>query len=418
MDLVSYQQQALSLNQLNDVVIDKNTLINGQGILYNSTSKKWENSDISGGGGGGGLTGTNLAALFLDGTQGNAFGDAITSNVGATGFAMNVDRTNKRIGINKNNPTVTLDVAGNSILGGNLTVNGTADFTDNSQTIKISEEKIGLTTGTNELKLYSSNLPATLEGLTTVDSTNKKTSSSAFRTYDPVAPDVANTTDTNSYYKMRLRAGTDRQTIATPAFDIQEVFPAAPPLEFPTQQVVEYQNKVPLHKPICMMRTAGPIIVSPATARVVSVLGQQRGVPFFDDSVLYDPLNMRSRLTAGTGWNKWGAPVVYRVPDLRVGWTISWSIHGTWTSGASNRCDLYLNQFRNGALFRTILIHQLEADREFWLVGKRTFLTWTSALNEDFDPTTDDYELEIANQGAHDFIFNEATCEAECWIAQ
>lgn len=403
------------VNSALDTEIDKNTLLTGQVLTWDNSIKRWTNA--AGGGGGGLITGTDDAAVFKNGTNGEGDPNGITRVPGNSGYVMNLDTANNRVGVNKQNPTVTLDV------NGDLAVAGVADFTDNSQTIKISEEKIGLTTGINELKLYSANLPAALEGLTTVDSTNKKTSSSAFRSYEPLAPDIPNTTDTNSIYKMRLRRGTDRQTIATPAFDIQEAFPAAPPLQFPTQQVVEYQNKVPLHKPVVLMRTAGPIIVSPATTRIVSVLGQRRGVPFFDDSMLYDPLNMRSRLTAGTGWNKWGAPVVFRARDLRLGWTISWSIHGTWlsASGSSNRCDLYLNQYRNGALLRNILIHQLEANREFWLIGKRTMLSWSTAFNEDFDPSLDDYELEISNQstgGGHDFQFNEANCEAECWIAQ
>jgi len=318
---------------------------------------------------------------------------------------MNLDTANKRVGVNKTTPATTLDVG------------GIAQFTDNLQTISISEQKIGLTTaGPNELKLYSANLPAVPSGLTTIDSVAQKTGSSAFRSYDPDNVDVANTTDEDSIYKIRLERGTRTQTIATPAFDIQESYAGI--LGFPTQQIVEYQNKVPLNKPICVSRTAGPQIVSPATIRVVSSLGTQRGAPFFDDNVIYDPCQMRAKLTAGTAWNSFGAPVAYRVSDLKVGWTINWSIHGTWASGSSNRCDVYVVQYRNGVVLRNILVQQLESDTEFWCIGSRTLLSWSPSFIEDFDVLTDYYEVEIANQSTHDFTFNQADITAECWLAQ
>jgi hypothetical protein len=127
---------------------------------------------------------------------------------------------------------------------------------------------------------------------------------------------------------------------------------------------------------------------------------------------------MRAKLTGGSGWNSFGAPVAYRVADLKVGWTINWSIHGTWASGSSNRADVYVVQYRNGVLLRNILVQQLESDVEFWCIGSRTFLTWSPSFVEDFDVLTDYYEVEITNQSTHDFTFNQADIPAECWLAQ
>ena len=393
-----------TIGQLRDVNINPTTLTSGQVVSYDATTQLWVNS-AGGGGGGATITGTDNAVVFKNGLNGDAPSDGITKQVASGGFTMNLDTTAKRVGINKINPATTLDVG------------GIAQFTDNLQTITISEQKIGLTTaGPNELKLYSHNLPAVVSGLTTIDSNVKKTGSSAFRSYDPDNVDVANTTDENSIYKIQLSLGTTKQSAATAAFDIQENYAGI--LGFPTSQVVEYQNKVPLNKPICVCRSAGPQVVAPATVRVVSSLGTQRGAPFFDDNVIYDPCQMRAKLTGGTGWNSFGAPVAYRVSDLKVGWTINWSIHGTWASGSSNRCDVYINQYRNGVALRNILVQQLEADVEFWCIGSRTLLSWTTALNEDFDPTLDYYEVEISNQSTHDFTFNQADITAECWLAQ
>ena len=390
------------LGELRDVNINPATLVSGQVVSYNATTQLWENN-AGGGGGGATITGTDNAVVFKNGLNGDAPSDGITKQVASGGFTMNLDTTSKRVGINKINPATTLDVG------------GIAQFTDNLQTISISEQKIGLTTaGPNELKLYSANLPAVPSGLTTIDSVIKRTGSSAFRSYNPDAFDAPNTTDEDSIYKIKLSTGTTKQSVATSAFDIQENYSAT--LGFPTSQIVEYQNKVPLNKAICVSRSAGPQVVAPANVRVVSSLGTYSGV-FFTDTCVYDPCQMRAKKT-GNSWLSFGAPVVYRVSDLKVGWTINWSIHGTWASGSSNRADVYIIQYRNGVLFRTILVQQLEADIEFWCIGSRTLLSWTTSLNEDFDPTTDYYEVEISNQSTHDFTFNQADITAECWLAQ
>ena len=393
-----------TLGEIRNVNINTNTLATGQVVAYNSSTQLWENSVGGGGGGGATISGTDNAVVFKNGVNGDAPSDGITKSVAAGGYTINLDTSNKRVGINKINPTTTLDV------------DGEADFTDNSQTIKISEELIGLTTGTNELKLYSGNLPAVVDGLTSVDSVNKKVSSSALRSLDPTAFDVANSSDLDSVYKIKLQDGTDRQGVATPAFDIQEPFR---PLAFPTGQIVEYQNKVPLQKPIIISRNLGPQIIAPAGSRVVTAFGIRRNAPFFDDGMTYDPCNMRAKLT-GVGWNSAGAPVVYRVADLKLGFTISWNIHGTWTGPGAplNRGDVYVIQYRNGVVLYNHLVQQLEQETECWWIGKKTFLGWDATALEDFDPTTDYYEVELSNLAAVDLQYNSAFVEIECWLAQ
>ncbi len=397
--------QPESIGSLSDVDINNATLSTGQVLAYDSTDQLWKNGP-GGGGGGATMFGTDDAVIFKQATNGNTFTGGITRNVTLPNYTINLDTTSKRVAINKNNPATTLDV------------NGIAQFTDNLQTIKISEQKIGLTSAApNELKLYSANLPAVPSGLTTIDSVAKKVSSSAFRSYNPDNFDVANTTDLHSVYKMKLQDGTTRQTITTTAFDIQEAFR---PLAFPTGQIVEYQNKLPLQKPIIISRNLGPQTIAPATIRVVSSFGSRRNAPFFDDGMIYDPCNMRAKLT-GNGWLSAGAPVVYRVADLKLGFTISWNIHGTWTGGGGgllHRGDVYVVQYRNGAVFRNHLVQQLEQEEEIWWIGKKTFLGWDVVTGEDFDPLTDYYEVELTNQGGVDLTYNSALVEIECWLAQ
>jgi len=392
-----------TLGQLRDTNINPNTLATGQVVSYDATTQLWVNT-AGGGGGGATITGTDEAAVFKNGVNGDAPSTGISKNATAAGYTMNLDTANKFVGINKNNPTTTLDV------------NGIADFTDNSQTIRISDELIGLTTGTNALKLYSGNLPAVVDGLTSVDSVNKKVSSSALRSLDPTAFDVANSSDLDSVYKMKLQDGTTRQTITTPAFDIQEAFR---PLAFPTGQIVEYSNKLPLQKPIIISRNLGPQIIGPASSRVVTSFGLRRNAPFFDDGMTYDPCNMRAKLS-GVGWNSAGAPVVYRVADLKLGFTISWNIHGTWAGPGAplNRGDVYVVQYRNGVILYNHLVQQLEQETECWWIGKKTFLGWDATALEDFDPLTDYYEVELSNLAAVDLQYNSAFVEIECWLAQ
>lgn len=391
-----------TMGQIKDSKIDVDTLANGDILQYNSTERLWENA-VGGGGGGASITGTDEAAVFKSGVN-TGEGDAggITRNITLAGYCMNLDTTNKFVGINLQNPSIQLDIAGGM------------HITDGANKIEIDGENIGIISGTDPLTLFSNNASAVADGLTTIDSSAKKTGSSAFRSLNPTTFDVANTTDENSIYKIQLRLGTERQAIATPAFDIQEAFR---PLSFPTNQIVEYQNKVPIQKPIIISRNLGPQTILPSTVRVVTSFGVRRNAPFFDDAMTYDPCNMRAKLT-GVGWNSAGAPVVYRQVDIKLGFTISWNIHGTW-AGAGQRADVYIVQYRNGVVLYNHLVQQLEQDREVWCIGKKTFLGWDATAGEDFDPTTDYYEVEFANMSvATNLTYNSALVEIECWLAQ
>ena len=397
-----------TIGELRNVQINPATLVNGQVVSYNAIKSVWENTAGGGGGGGATITGTDDAVVFKNGANGDAVSNGITKNTALNGYTASLDTTNKRVAINHTAGAITET----------FEVNGTASFTDNLQTIKISEQRIGLTSAApNELKLYSANLPAVVDGLTTIDSVAKKTGSSAFRSLNPTNFDVANTTDEDSIYKIKLETGTLRQSVPTPAFDIQEAFR---PLAFPTGQIVEYSNKLPLQKPIIISRNLGPQTIAPASVRVVTAFGLRRNAPFFDDGMTYDPCNMRAKLT-GNGWNSAGAPVAYRVADLKLGFTISWNIHGTWTGGGGgplHRGDVYVVQYRNGVVLYNHLVQQLEQEGEIWFVGKKTFLGWDVGAGEDFDPLTDYYEVELTNQGGVDLTYNSAQVEIECWLAQ
>jgi hypothetical protein len=396
-----------TIGQLRNVNINPATLVNGQVVSYNSTTSVWENTAGGGGGGGAVISGTDDAVVFKNGSNGDAVSNGITKNTALNGYTASVDTTNKRLAINH--------TAG--AISETLEVNGTGLFTDGIDSLKIDGDKVGLSTGINKLRFYNRNLITPTSGLVQIDSQIKQIESSSFRSYDPDAFDTPNTTDLDSIYKIKLEGGTIRQTVATPAFDIQEAFR---PLSFPTGQIVEYSNKLPLQKPIIISRNLGPQTIAPATVRVVTSFGLRRNAPFFDDGMTYDPCNMRAKLT-GVGWNSAGAPVVYRVADLKLGFTISWNIHGTWVGGGGgllHRGDVYVVQYRNGVILYNHLVQQLEQEGEIWFVGKKTFLGWDVISGEDFDPLTDYYEVELANQGGVDLTYNSAQVEIECWLAQ
>lgn len=391
--------------QLLDTEINFNTLTAGDVLTWEATEEVWINA--AGGGGGGGVVGTDDDALFKQGGNANTFTNGITRNPANTGRALTLDTTNLRLGIGGSgvatNPVNTLEVQ------------GTARVASGTNELEINGETIGLVAGINKLKFYNRNLIVPTSGLVQIDSLIKQIESSSFRSYDPDAFDVANTTDEDSIFKIKLQDGTLRQAVATLAFDIQEPFR---PLSFPTGQIVEYSNKLPLQKPIIISRNLGPQTIAPAGVRVVSSFGTRRNAPFFDDGMHYDPCNMRAKLTGGSGWNSCGAPVVYRVAGLKLGFTISWNIHGTWTAPAVNRGDVYIVQYRNGVALYNHLVQQLEQEGESWWIGKKTFMGWDATAGEDFDPLTDYYEVELANLAGVDLIYNSCRVEVECWLAQ
>lgn len=405
MGKVSYSTRGEpAVEQLLNTAIDINTLAPGDGLIWDATNEVWVNGA---GGGGGGVTGTDDHVLFKQGGIANTFTNGISRDPTDPSMTINLDTASKRVGINKQNPTTSLDVGGNSKF--------TSSF-PGTDTTSINGNLVGVITGTNALTLYSSNLPAVASGTTTVDSTNKKTSSSAWRSYDPDAFDTPNTTDTDSIYKVKLQLGMDKE-LGGGVFDIQEDYNTLG-TGFPTGQVTEYQNKMNINNPIIIGRVATGAVVGVASVYTISSFGAFFGAPFFHDRCYYDPMQMRSR-KSGSGWVWAGAPTVYRVSDTKVGWTIKWYFEGIWaSSNTNNRLHMYCNQYRNGSLFRTFLVGVSNNADTCFMNGERTFAGWQGFVNEDFDVLTDDWLVEVANQGQHDITVNLAQVELRCWLAQ
>ncbi len=385
------------LGQIKDVALDN--VQNADILQYDDTTRNWKNV-VGGGGGGATITGIDDAAVFKSGTnQGEGDNAGITRIPASLGYTMNLDTANKFVGINQINPSVQLDIAGGM------------HITDGSNKIEIDGENIGIISGTDVLTLFSHNTNLSGSNLR-VNSLEKKAECSAWRSNDPRSFDTPNTTDTDSIYKIKLQRGMDKEA-GGGLFDAQENY--NPTLGFPSGQITEYQNQMNINKPVALARVATGIAVAPASVYVISSMGTQTA---FQDQMLYDPMQMRSRLTF-TAWVFCGAPTIYRVADLKVGWTIKWYFNGRWLApSANNRMHMYVNQFRNGILLRTYLVQVSNNDQTCMMSGERTFLTWSNGFNEDFDVLTDDWQVEIANQGTSDLRVDLGQCEFYCWKAQ
>jgi len=126
---------------------------------------------------------------------------------------------------------------------------------------------------------------------------------------------------------------------------------------------------------------------------------------------------MRSR-KIGSGWVYAGAPTQYRVEDIRAMLKVRWYFEGRWiSSNPANRIDMYVNQYRNGALFRTFLVGVSNNANTCFMSGERNFLGYAN-LGEDIDWSQDDFLVEIANMGSFDIIVDLAQVEMEWIIAQ
>jgi len=391
-----------TLGQIKDTKINTDTLANGDVLQYNSSLNVWENA-VGGGGGGASITGTDEAAVFKSGIQ-QGEGDAagITRNATLAGYTMNLDTVNKFVGINKANPSVQLDIA------------GAVHITDGTNKIEIDGENIGIISGTDNLVLFSHNQSGTLHANLEVNSNRKLASAACWRSYEPALFDTAISQVTGGLYKIKLRRGQDKWAGGAP-FDIQENY--NPVLGFPTGQIVEYQNKAPITGARIYGRVATGVAVAPATTYTISSFGNTAS---FQDQMLYDPMQMRSR-KIGNGWVYAGAPTVWRREEKKLIFTIKWYIEGTYPNDRKqNVVQVYANQYRNGSLLRAYQIHQTPGDEVVHIhSGERTFFTHTTALNEDFNPATDDWLVEIANQsGVDDFTSTLNNVEIICYEAQ
>ena len=391
-----------TMGQIKDTKIDVDTLANGDILQYNSTERVWENA-VGGGGGGASITGSNEAAVFKSGVN-TGEGDAggITRNVTLAGYTMNLDTTNKFVGINLQNPSVQLDIAGGM------------HITDGANKIEIDGENIGIISGTDSLTLFSHNASGVQKAALKIDSSAKIALNGCWVSYDPILFDTPVSSTLTGLYKIKLRRGQDKWAGAAP-FDIQENY--NPVLGFPTSQIVEYQNKAPITGARIYGRVATGVAVAPATTYTISSFGNTAS---FQDQMLYDPMQMRSR-KIGNGWVYAGAPTVWRREEKKLIFTIKWYIEGTYPNDRKqNVVQVYANQYRNGSLLRAYQIHQTPGDEVVHIhSGERTFFTHTTALNEDFNPATDDWLVEIANQsGVDDFTSTLNNVEIICYEAQ
>jgi hypothetical protein len=168
--------------------------------------------------------------------------------------------------------------------------------------------------------------------------------------------------------------------------------------------------------PVIIGRTATGAVITPASVYVISNFGSTFA---FQDRCIYDPCQMRSRKT-GTGWVWAGAPVQYRTEDIKAMLNVRWYFEGSWSgSSQGNRLDMYVNQFRGGGLLRTYLVAISNNADSCFLSGERTFMGF-AAYGEDINFSTDDFQVEIANQtsGGNDITVSLAQVELKFILAQ
>jgi len=356
----------------------------------------------AGGGGGGGatITGDNQAVVFKDGTDGNTYTGGITRSAGTANYAMNLNTTFYRVGIggasNALNPVNTLEVYGGCRIkekvGGNEIV--------------IDGDNIGNIIGGSVLRLYSSNT-ITPEDICVVDSFNKKfIVGGTMETLPPTAFDFPNGTSTSGIYKMKLQAGANLWTGAF--FDAQNAFNPAS-VGFPTGAVKEYQNDKLLMGNIICCRNAITSPLAVGFSDVFSVAGTITGL---QDQCYYDPLGSRGRLTGGATWDFIAAPSVGRsATDIYVV-RVSYHFEGQWTgSNPNNRCNINLNQYRSGGLYRSYTISTSNNNDTIGMSGNKTILG--GLVFQDYDASTDDFQMEVANFGVDDIIQGQGSCEFE-----
>jgi hypothetical protein len=348
---------------------------NGEILQYDTTNARWKNS-TGGGGGGASIGGTDDAAVFKSGFNGDGDSTAITRNPASANYTLNLDTVNKRLAINGQTPTETLEV------------NGTASFTDGAIKLKIDGDELG--TETDSLKLYSHNT-VTTDAVTEIDSQSKFVSSSTLISLPNTSFDTPNGTNDTGFYKIQLARGFPQQA-GGGLFDQQENYDPTQ-TQFPSGQMVEYQNSLPLNFPVIIGRSATAAVITPASVYAISLFGTRFS---FQDRCIYDPCQMRSRLQ-GVGWIWAGAPVQYRNSDIKAMLNVKWYFEGRWSgSSQQNRCDIYVNQFRAGVLLRNYLVAKSNNADSCFMSGERTFMG-NALYGEDIDWSRDDFQVEIAN---------------------
>ena len=115
-----------------------------------------------------------------------------------------------------------------------------------------------------------------------------------------------------------------------------------------------------------------------------------------------------------------GAPSIWRQADTKLIFTIKWYVEGTYPAiSQNNRLQVYCNQYRSGSLLRAYQVWESPGNALTVIhSGERTFFTHTTAIGEDFNPATDDWLVEIANQGTNAFTSALNNVEIMCYLAQ
>jgi len=394
-----------ALGEIRDVNINPATLANGDTIYYESTTSTWNNIPASGGGSAN-VTGPDNFALFKSGTNGVADPNCICRVPGTPGSAIIINPATKCIGLGFNNPVLRLEVNG--------VIKAAGAASTNLQLIP-SSSAIGMVSN-NPLVLFSNNA-LTSPNATIVDSVVNNIQSSSFRSYPPTAFDVIDTTDTNSIYKVKLQNGINLWNTGG-GFDTQEPFTSGT-FNFPTGQIVEYQNNKPIQYPkiIGQLNTA-TLILTGGTA-FVSYFGFEVGS---QDHMIYDPMGMRAFRTGGD-WTFWGAPSLYRQATDKFIINVKFFLSGDWTGfDPSDELIIYIFQYRSGSTYQT---HELvrttpnTATSRMRMSGERTLLGFVTGGPEEFDASTDYYTIEIANMStANNFNVTRFTVVSEFIFAQ
>ena len=89
------QGSGQSLDALNDVDIDAQTLTNGQGIVYDATAQKWKNGSVGGGGGHTYSTTEQVVGTWIDGSP--VYEKTIITNSSVTNADVDVDISNLNV---------------------------------------------------------------------------------------------------------------------------------------------------------------------------------------------------------------------------------------------------------------------------------------------------------------------------------
>ena len=380
------------LKELDDVALDSTTLSNGDELVYDATDRKWKNAA---GAGGALFAGTTNDYLYKDGAIGRTGG--ISNDPTASGKAMVVDSTLLRIGIggsdNAISPANPLEVAGKVRVRG---------LTTPQHDLVIDNDAVGLATAT-PLQLFSHNQNASAADRVEVDSSAKQlTVGGTVRNLDPLAFDLPNGTDTAGLYRFKLQQGTYNQATGQQPFQN----PPAAALNFPLGVVHPYVNNLPLNTPVFTVGRKTNATYSPGFTGRILAWGINNSTTGFEDQCLYDPCNMRAAWDAGVNaFLGVSTPGAFRASETKGIFRVECWVEGNFAAqNASNRLNVAVWQYRSGVFLRQLLLG-ISNNAQGQAMSCHRVIMSQGGYGEDFEPTTDHYEVmfENANASTNDF---------------